>query len=104
MKIKNIVTLLILTGLIAGPVYAKNDKGKQLPQGLEMKLYRGEPLPPGWQKKLIKGGVMEEDIYRHGKIVIPIDSNGLLTVRIEGKLVRLYGATREIVDIMDTLN
>ncbi len=104
MKIKNIVTLLILTGLIAGPVYAKNDKVKQLPQGLEKKLVRGKPLPPGWQKKLIKGYVMQEDIYRHGKIVIPIDSNGLLTVRIEGKLVRLYGATREIVDIMDTLN
>ena len=60
MKIKNIVTLLILTGLIAGPVYAKNDKGKQLPQGLEMKLYRGEPLPPGWQKKINKR-------IRHGR-------------------------------------
>ena len=47
---------------------------------------------------------MEEDIYRHGKIVIPIDSDGLLTIQIEGKLVRLYKATREIVDIMDTLN
>ncbi len=104
MKIKNIVTLLILAGLIAGPVFAKNNKGKQLPQGLEMKLDRGESLPPGWQKKLIKGGVMKEDIYRHGKIVIPIDSNGLLTIQIEGKLVRLYKATREIVDIMDTLN
>ncbi len=104
MKIKNIVTLLILIGLIAGPVYAKNDKVKQLPQGLEMKLDRGEPLPPGWQKKLVKGRVMGEDIYRHSKIVIPIDSNGLLTIQIEGKLVRLYKATREIVDIMDTLN
>ena len=104
MKIKNIVTLLILIGLIAGPVYAKNDKVKQLPQGLEMKLDRGKQLPPGWQKKLVKGGVMGEDIYRHSKIVIPIDSNGLLTIQIEGKLVRLYKATREIVDIMDTLN
>ena len=47
---------------------------------------------------------MEEDIYRHGKIIIPIDSDGLLTIQIEGKLVRLYKATREIVDIMDTLN
>ncbi len=47
---------------------------------------------------------MEYDIYRHSDIVIPIDSNGLLTVRIEGKLVRLYEATREIVEIMDTLN
>ena len=34
MKIKHIVTLLILAGLIAGPVFAKNDKGKQLPQVL----------------------------------------------------------------------
>ena len=106
MKIKNIVTLLILAGLIVGPVHAKNDndKGKQLPQGLQKKLDKGEPLPPGWQKKLVKGDVLEYDIYRHSDIVIPIDSNGLLTVRIEGKLVRLYEATREIVDIMDTLN
>jgi hypothetical protein len=106
MKIRNIVTLLILAGLISGPVYAKNnnDKGKQLPQGLQMKQDRGEPLPPGWQKKLVKGEVMEYDIYRHSDIVIPIDSNGLLTVRIEGKLVRLYENTREIVDIIDSLN
>jgi hypothetical protein len=106
MKIKDIVTLLILAGLISGPVYAKNDndKGKQLPQGLQKKVDKGEPLPPGWQKKLVKGKVLEYDIYRHSDIVIPIDSNGLLTVRIEGKLVRLYEATREIVEIMDTLD
>ena len=106
MKIKNIVTLLIFAGLIGGPVYAKNDndKGKQLPQGLQKKLDKGEPLPPGWQKKLVKGEVLEYDIYRHSDIVIPIDSDGLVTVRIEGKLVRLYEATREIVEILDTLN
>jgi hypothetical protein len=37
-------------------------------------------------------------------VVIPVDSEGLLTVRVEGKLIRLIEATREIVDIVDLLN
>jgi hypothetical protein len=69
-----------------------------------MKLDRGGSLPPGWQKKLVRGEILVEPIYSHSEIVIPVDSEGLLTVRVEGKLIRLIQATREIIDIVDLLN
>ena len=114
MKIRNIVTLIVLAGLVAGPVYAKNDKdkkvppglqkkttkGQSLPPGLQKKVAKGQSLPPGWQKKLAKGEVMDKRVYQHGQIVVPVDSRGLVTIGVEGKLVRLYQATREIVEIL----
>jgi len=103
---KQVIALLILLGLGTGPVFAKQDKhaDKQLPQGLQMKLERGGTLPPGWQRKLVRGEVLDDSIYRQSEIVIPVDSRGLLTVRIEGKLIRLVEATREIIDIVEILN
>ena len=102
MKIKHAITFIILVGLIASPIYADKDKGKkkQLPPGLQMNVERGKPLPPGWQKKLAKGEILDNNIFLQGQIVVPIDSHGLITIQIEGKLVRLYKATREIVEIL----
>ena len=100
MKIRNIITLLVLAGLMAGPAYAKKDKTKQLPPGLQKKAAKGQSLPPGWQKKLAKGEVMDKSVYQQSQIVVPVDSRGLITIRIEGKLVKLYKATREIVEIL----
>lgn len=95
------IGILLLAGFAAAPVHAKQDKDHQLPPGLQKKAERGQPLPPGWQKKLYKGEIMDKEIYRHSQIVVPLDSKGLLTVRIEGKLVKLYEATREIVEVLD---
>jgi len=105
-EMKFIITLLVMLGLCAGPALAKNDnsKDKSLPQGLQMKLDRGGSLPPGWQRKLVRGEILEEPIYQHSEIVIPVDSKGLLTVRIEGKLIKLVEATREIIEIVDIIN
>ena len=102
MKIKHAITFIILAGLIASPISADKDKGekKQLPPGLQMNVERGKPLPPGWQNKLAKGEILDNDIYLHGDIVVPVDPDGLITIQIEGKLVRLYKATREIVEIL----
>ena len=47
---------------------------------------------------------MEESVYNHSVLVIPLDSKGLLTVRVEGKLIQLVEATREIIEIVDLLN
>lgn len=108
MKLKNIITFTLLLCMCTGSVFAskvkEKNKDKQLPQGLQMKLDRGGSLPPGWQKKLVRGEILEEPVYSHSEIVIPIDSKGLLTVRVEGKLIRLIEATREIIDIVDLLN
>jgi hypothetical protein len=100
MKIKNIITFIILSGLIAGPAHAKNDNNKQLPPGLQKKEAKGQSLPPGWQKKIAKGEVLDKDVYQHSQVVVPVDSRGLVTIRIEGKLVRLYEATREVVEVL----
>jgi hypothetical protein len=106
MNLKNLTAVAVIICLSSTAVLAKKDKDKNkpLPQGLQMKLDRGGSLPPGWQKKLVKGEVLEESVYNHGEVVIPIDSDGMLTVRIEGKLIRLIEATREIVEIFDSLN
>ena len=105
MNLKSIITFTVVVCISSTPVFAKNekDKNKQLPQGLQMKLDRGGSLPPGWHKKLAKGEVLEESVYNHGVVVIPIDSDGMLTVRIEGKLIKLIEATGEIVEIFDSL-
>ncbi|MDH3537061.1 MAG: hypothetical protein OER87_15055 [Gammaproteobacteria bacterium] len=106
MKQKDIIIFIMLICMFTSPAIAKKekDKEKSLPQGLQMKLDRGGSLPPGWQKKLIKGNVLSQPIYHHSEIVIPVDSEGLLTVRVEGKLIKLIEATREIVEIVDLLN
>lgn len=100
MKISNFIALAVLCGLISGPALAKNDKHNQLPPGLQKKASKGKPLPPGWQKKLAKGQIMDKEVYRRSEIVVPIDSRGLVTVRVEGKLVRLYQATREVAEVL----
>jgi hypothetical protein len=100
MKLKLAVSLMILVFLCIGPAQAKNDKQKPLPPGLEKKAAKGKPLPPGWQKKLARGQVMDKTVYEHGSIVVPVDSHGLVTIRVEGKLVRLFEATREVVEVL----
>ncbi len=108
MKLKSIITFTLLLSMCSGSVFAtkvnEKNKDKQLPQGLQMKVDRGGALPPGWQKKLVKGEVLEESVYDHSVVIIPLDSKGLLTVRVEGKLIQLVEATREIIEIVDLLN
>jgi hypothetical protein len=108
MNPRNIITIAVLLSICSGPAFAAKEKEKnknrQLPQGLQMKLERGGSLPPGWQKKLVKGEILEQPIFNYSKTVIPVDPEGLLTVRVEGKLIKLIEATREIVEIVDLLN
>ena len=104
MNLKNLTVLAVIICLSSTAVLAQKEKDKALPQGLQMKLDRGGSLPPGWQKKLVKGEVLEETVYDHSVLVIPLDPKGLLTVRVEGKLIQLVEATREIIEIVDLLN
>ena len=106
MKFKDIVLFTVLFSIFTSPAFAKNEKEKDkpLPQGLQKKLERGGELPPGWQKKLVKGAILEQPVYSQSQVVIPVDSEGLLTIRVEGKLIKLIEATREIIEIVDLLN
>ena len=106
MKIKSLFTPVIIaclaSSLITGTALAKNDKkkDKQLPPGLQKKVNSGKVLPPGWKKKLAKGEKIDEEVYKQGEIVVPINSNGEITLRVDDKVVRLYKATREIIEVL----
>jgi hypothetical protein len=105
MKLKSIIMFMLLLCMCSGSVFAaKKNKDKQLPQELQMKVDRGGALPPGWQKKLVKGGIPKGPIYNHSEAVIPLDSKGLLSVHVEGKLDQLVEVTKEIIEVLDLLN
>jgi hypothetical protein len=86
----------------------KPHKEKSLPPGLAKKVARGESLPPGWQKKVAKGEIMPVEVYREchplpNEVVVklPPPPVGTILVTIEGKIVRLIQATREILDVFE---
>lgn len=96
---KYVIAFAILLGLSISPLYAKKDKS-ELPPGLQKKAAKGKQLPPGWQKKLQKGNTLDRDIYRQGKVVVPLDPLGLVTIRVDDRLIRLHKETRKIIDIL----
>lgn len=76
---------------------------KKLPPGLQKKLDRGGALPPGWQKKLARGEILDQRVYSHAIRVTSHSHShieGTIIIRIDDRLIRLYEATREIVDIL----
>ena len=93
-----ITTLLICLGMSQVAV-SKPDKEKPLPPGLQKKAERGESLPPGWQKKVAVGKTLDLDVYHSGK-VIARDDKGLVTISVEGGIIKVIENTREIVEIL----
>lgn len=91
--------VLILFLGFSGWTIAGNGKGQALPPGLQKKVERGGELPPGWQKKLAVGQVLDYDIYRHGKVVTYGD-RGVVTISVDGELIRVIENTFEIVEIL----
>ena len=103
MNIKALFMIALGTAIASAPLHAKNDKEKgnsSLPPGLQKKVARGGELPPGWQKKLEVGKPLDKEVYKHKEVVIPLDDKGLVTVKVEGKLIRLIEATREVVEVL----
>ena len=88
--------------LLSMPVEAKKEH-KDLPPGLQKRVESGKPLPPGWQRKLAVGDILSDDVYRRGRVVKRERDEGLVTITVEGKLIRLIENTREIVEILDSL-
>lgn len=74
--------------------------GKGLPPGLQKKVDRGGSLPPGWQKKLSKGSVLDVQVYKAGNIIVPPDPTGLLTIKIEDRILKIHKDTRKILSIL----
>lgn len=109
----NKLTSVVITGLVLSltmsiSTFAKDDheqhkKDKSLPPGLQKKVDQGQPLPPGWQKKLHRGDVLEHDIYDRGRIVVPLDRDGIISIQVEGALIKLDNNSRKILDIVNII-
>ncbi|WP_237057405.1 hypothetical protein [Microbulbifer sediminum] len=97
---KTMIAAALGVAVAAGSTSALAKPNNDLPPGLQKKVENGGELPPGWKKKLQVGHVLERDIYEHGVIVKPVDRHGVVTVSIEGELVRLMHHTHEIVEIL----
>ncbi|GFD82595.1 hypothetical protein KUL118_54570 [Tenacibaculum sp. KUL118] len=95
------VAVLALNTLPAHSNPNNPHKDKDLPPGIEKKYERTGELPPGWEKKLSVGNRLDKHVYDHARVIVPLGDDGLVTVRIENKVVRLIQATREIVEILD---
>jgi hypothetical protein len=81
---------------------------KRLPPGLQKKAARGCDLPPGWQKKIARGEVLDVRVYQQAERLpvelirrLPPAPEGTVLIKVEGKVVRLYEATRTIIDVFD---
>jgi len=112
MYLKSTISIFLLAALAIIPAARghsdNNDESSPVPFGLQKKyqalqksLNQEHDLPPGWEQKLIVGEYLPENIYTHGAIVVPLDSSGLLTIRIENHVIRLIEATREIAAILE---
>ena len=89
---------------------AKGKKGKDLPPGLAKKVARGGKLPPGWEAKVVRGQILAVEVFQQAHplpreltVHLPAPPVGTITIAIEGRLVRLLEATREILDVFEIL-
>jgi hypothetical protein len=97
----------VIQGYMSQPAPAQPmvKHGKPLPKGLAK---RGKPLPPGWQKKCVPGKIMAPAVFEVAQplppalvVKLPPPPPGVITVTVEGKVVRLLQATHEILDVFD---
>jgi len=101
MKIFKLFIILIALSVCASPSFAKKETdSKKIPHGLQKKVDRGQSLPPGWQKKLEVGKPVPSDVREHEKVIYPVDKNGVITIAVDDKVLRLINATNEIVEIL----
>jgi len=84
--------------------------GKSLNKGMQKRLDKGKALPPGWQKKIARGERVPDDIWRYheplpGSVIrrLPPQPEGVATVRIDSKIVRVIVATHVILDVFDLI-
>ena len=95
-------------GSQAAPKGQRGQKSKGVPKGLQKKVAKGGDLPPGWQTKVAKGEVLDTEVYQHATplpkeltMKLPPAPDGTVLVKVEGKVIRLYEATRTILDVFD---
>jgi len=85
--------------------------GKPLPKGQQKKHERTGQVSTGWQKKIARGEVLPADVFNQCRNSIPPTvvrqlppaPAGTVLIEVDGKIVRLLQATREILDVFDLL-
>lgn len=92
--------LAVVLSFAFSSAQAKSDQEKSLPPGLQKKVARGDKLPPGWQKKLAVGEHLESQVYDSANVVFPVDDHGIITIEVEGKIIRLIKESLDIVEIL----
>lgn len=98
----------VLSLVVPMAAFAKNEhehdkRDKELPPGLQKKADKGQPLPLGWQKKLHRGDILDYDIYDRGRVVVPLDKDGKISIQIEGSIIKLDEKSRKILDIVNII-
>ena len=117
MNCKTLFISITAIAFLANPAFAKKPKHankhadkhghkhkhkhKHLPPGLQKKVERGQALPPGWQKKVARGEVLDIRVYRQGRVIIPIDKYGAVSILVDDRVIRVIQATRVILDVFN---
>jgi len=124
-----LVNLVVSAPSLADGRHEGKHHREHLPPGLHKKVH-GHGLPHGWQKRLVRGQRLDGDLYRnsyiivherdlpryhhHDQLVVIHDRDdrryyddrysrrdGLITVQIDDRVIRMVEATHEIVDILN---
>jgi hypothetical protein len=81
---------------------------RKLPPGLAKKLARGGNLPPGWEKKCVPGEIMPVEVFEECRplprelvVQLPPPPEATITVAVDGRVVRILEATRQILDVFN---
>ena len=101
MKLIKYFVIILSFSFCTSVVFAKQEAhSKKIPHGIQKKINSGKPLPPGWQKKLEVGKSVPQEVVENSKVVVPVDKDGIVTVEVDNKIIRLLQATNEIVEIL----
>lgn len=99
---------LIRAHLLGRQPAFSQEKGQDLPPGLQKKAARGKALPPGWQDKVAPGHSLDYQVYRHGESLpdsllrrLPPPPVGTEILQVQNKVVLINAATRTILDAFD---
>jgi len=103
MTLRLLVVAVIATLGFGDLALAKSDKAKRLPPGLHHPAGHGMTLPPGWQQRLHTGSTVDMDVYEQSTVVQRDRKSGTMTIKPEGKRIKIMQNTHEIIDILDSL-
>ena len=98
LTLKPIGLMIAAAIVVSAPASAQDDKENLLPSELQQTVGAAKPLPPDWQKNIVVGQELDLVVYENAKVILR--DNGVETVTVGGKVIRLLENTREIIEIL----